>query len=108
MQESLQPLSEPLVALISTGFAGLCGALSYGLKVVEGKPFNFVEFVILTLISAFCGYGTFELLLWQGVPPQVSGSLAGVSGYMGTRLIRILTVAFQKKLGVTKEDINEQ
>lgn len=36
---------------ISGGFAALCGGLSYLLKVEEGKPFKFSEFILHVSIS---------------------------------------------------------
>ena len=81
-------------------FAGFCGSLSYFLKVEEGHPFRWTEFILHTTISAVCGLITFEIM-----PPQVAGALCGMSGWMGTRLLRILEIVIRKKLGVTKEEL---
>lgn len=100
-------LSEGAIALISGGFAGVCGALSYLLKIEEGKPFGMWEFLLHTTISAVFGLIAYELLTYQQFPPQVAGALCGVAGWGGTRLIRIFEVLLQKRLGITKEDLKQ-
>lgn len=88
-------------------FSGLCGSLSYLLKVTEGQKFSWLEFILHILISSMCGFFTYQILNFYGVPPQVAGALCGMAGWMGTRFLRIIEIAFRKKLGVTKEDMNK-
>lgn len=84
---------------IAGGFGGLCGFLSYLLKVEEGKPFKWSELALHTTISAVCGLAAFTLLdELAGFSPSVCGTFSGVAGWMGTRLIRIVEVRVEKKL----------
>lgn len=111
----LRQLSEEAILAICGGFAGVCGSLSYLLKVEEGKPFKWGEFALHTAISAAFGLITYELLSYEDFPPQVAGALCGVAGWGGTRLIRIFEIllpkiaaaVLRKKLGITKEDLKE-
>lgn len=98
-------LSELSVTAICGGFAAVCGALSYFLKVEEGHPFKWSEFLLHTAISAVCGLMAYELLSYWGMPPKVAGALCGMAGWMGTRLLRILEIAIRKRAGVTKEEL---
>ncbi len=98
-------LSEEAILGICSGFAGVCGALSYLLKVEEGKVFSWREFALHTTISAVFGLIAYELLSYENFPPQVAGALCGVAGWGGTRLIRIFEIVFRKRLGVEKEDL---
>lgn len=102
-----QQLSNLEIASICSVFAGFCGALSYSLKVEEGHKFKWREFFLHTLISAVFGLVAYELLDYYGMPPQVSGALCGMAGWMGTRLIRILEIVIQKRLGVTNEELRK-
>lgn len=81
-----------------TGFASLCGALNYLLGVVEGKRFSWPEFILHSMISAICGVITFELLSSYGVCHDAAGALCGLSGWMGTRFLRLLETYFSKKV----------
>lgn len=106
-------LSEEAILGICSGFAGVCGALSYLLKVEEGKPFDLKEFLLHTTISAVFGLITYELLSYEEFPPQVAGALCGMAGWGGTRLIRIIEILgpkivaaiITKKFGIDKEDL---
>lgn len=92
--------------LVMTGFfSGFCGWLSYLLKVQEGKPFVWAEFLLHGAISAVSGLVCFEVLVYQGFPAELCGSLAGVAGWGGTRAIRLAEVVIQKRLGVDREDL---
>lgn len=101
----LKSLPEGAIVAICGAFAGFCGSLSYLLKVEEGKPFSWREFALHTTISAVFGLIAYEILSYESFPPQVAGALCGVAGWGGTRLIRIFEVFFQKRLGVTKDDL---
>ena len=105
--QRFQQLNELQVAGICALFAGLCSSLSYLLKVEEGHPFKWREFALHITISSVFGLMTFEVLDYYGFPPQVAGALCGAAGWMGTRLIRILEIVVRKKLGVTKEELND-
>ena len=97
MMEKIQTL------LIVSGFAGLCGSLSYLQKVVEGKKFKWTELVLHGLISAMCGVITYQLLSAYGIGHEAAGALCGLSGWMGTRFMRILELLVTRKLGVESE-----
>lgn len=109
----LKNFSEAEILGICSGFAGVCGALSYLLKVEEGKKFEVREFLLHTTISAIFGLVAYEVLSYEGFPPQVAGALCGVAGWGGTRLIRIFEIllpkiaaaVLRKKLGIDKEDL---
>lgn len=98
-------ITETQALVASGGFAALCGWLSYLLKVQEGQKFLFKEFLLHGAISAVCGLISYELLSYEGFPPNFCGALAGMAGWGGTRVIRLLEVVLEKRLGVTKEDL---
>lgn len=89
----------------SGAFAAICGWLSYLLKVQEGKAFTWREFLLHGAISAVCGLISYEVLFYEGFPPQLCGALSGMAGWGGTRVIRLLEVVLQKRLGLDKEDL---
>lgn len=93
---------------MASGFGGICGWLSYLLKVEEGKKFFFKEFILHGAISAVCGLICFELLRFEGLPAELCGSLSGVAGWGGTRLIRLAEIVIRKRLGVAKEDLDKE
>lgn len=98
-------ITEAQALAASGGFAALCGWLSYLLKVQEGQRFSFKEFLLHGAISAVCGLISYELLSYEGFPPNLCGALAGMAGWGGTRLIRLLEIVLEKRLGVSKEDL---
>lgn len=89
----------------SGGFAAVCGWLNYLLSVQEGRPFSWREMILHCAISAMCGLISYELLAFEGFPPGVCGALSGMAGWGGTRVIRLLEVVLQKRLGLDKEDL---
>ena len=103
--QRFQHLTSLDIAGICGLFAGFCGSLSYFLKVEEGHPFKWSEFVLHTLISAVFGLMTYEILSYYGMPAQVSGALCGMAGWMGTRGARIVEIVIRKRVGVTKEEL---
>lgn len=90
---------------IAGSFAGLCGWLSYLLKVQEGKAFTWREFLLHGAISAVCGLISYEIFVYESLPPQLCGALSGLAGWGGTRVLRIIEVVITKLLGVSKEDL---
>lgn len=48
---------------------------------------------------------SYEVLFYEGFPPQLCGALSGMAGWGGTRVIRLLEVVLQKRLGLDKEDL---
>ena len=92
--------------LAATGsFATICGWLSYLLKVQEGKVFSWREFFLHGAISAMCGLISYEILAYEGFPPQLCGALSGLAGWGGTRVLRLIEIVVTKKAGVDKEDL---
>ena len=81
------------------------GAISYALKVQEGKPSRWHEFLLHCGISAFAGWVVYQFSVFAGLPAGVAGAVCGVSGWMGTRAIRIVEVMIRKRAGVDKEDL---
>lgn len=92
----------------SGAFAAICGWLNYLLTVQEGRPFSFKEFLLHGLISAICGLICYEVMSYEGFPPNLCGALSGMAGWGGTRLIRLLEIVLEKRLGVTKEDLDKE
>ena len=90
---------------IAGSVAGLCGWLSYLLKVQEGKAFTWREFLLHGAISAVCGLISYEIFVYESLPPQLCGALSGLAGWGGTRVLRIIEVVITKRLGVSKEDL---
>ena len=90
---------------IAGSFAGLCGWLSYLLKVQEGKAFTWREFLLHGAISAVCGLISYEIFVYESLPPQLCGALSGLAGWGGTRVLRIIEVVIKTRLGVSKEDL---
>ena len=96
-------------ALAASGtFASICGWLNYLLTVQEGKVFSWREFLLHGAISAVCGLISYEVLFYVFFPPQLCGALSGMAGWGGTRLIRLLEIVLEKRLGVTKEDLDKE
>mgnify|MGYP002614682757 FL=1 len=98
-------LSDGQILAAASGFAAICGWLSYLLKVQEGKAFLWREFFLHGAISAVCGLISYEILAYEGFPPQLCGALSGLAGWGGTRAIRLAWLLITKRLGVSKEDL---
>lgn len=64
-------LSDGQILAAATGFAAICGWLSYLLKVQEGKAFTWREFLLHGAISAVCGLISYEVLFYGRVPAAV-------------------------------------
>ena len=75
---------------IASGFAGLCGALSYSLGVREGKPFSWVDLGLNVVVSAVCGLIVFEILEYEGFLPELAGALCGIAGFIGVTLVKFV------------------
>ena len=103
--ESFDELSKVDTAAICTGIGAMGGALSYALKVEEGKPFRWTEFLFHCGISAFSGFIMYEFASYAGLPAGVAGAVCGVAGWAGTRMMRICEIVVRKKLGITREDM---
>lgn len=101
-------LSDGQILSAAGSFAAICGWLNYLLNVQEGKMFSWREFFLHGAISAMAGLISYELLAFNGLPPQVCGALSGLAGWSGTRLMRLVEIVIQKKLGVSKEDLNDK
>ena len=101
-------ITETQALAASGGFAAICGWLSYLLKVQEGKEYSFREFLLHGAISAVCGLICYEVMSYEGFPPNMCGALSGMAGWGGTRLIRLVEITFAKRVGVTKEELNDK
>ena len=87
--QDLAQLSRAEIAGICAAFGAVGGFLNYWVKVTEGRNFSWREVVVYTATSAFSGFMAYELLDYMGFPPGVCAALCGMSGWMGTRLLRI-------------------
>lgn len=96
MQEFFRDLTHNYLVM-GGGFAGLCGALSYLLKVEEGKEFKWHEFLLHTAISMVAGLIAFEIFTYHGFPPELSGALSGTAGWAGTRIVRIIEILLERR-----------
>lgn len=105
MPDLFKNLSHEGFLLLGGGFAGLCGSLSYLLKVEEGKPFKWSEFLLHLAISAAFGVIAFEIMTFEHIPDEVAAGICGMSGWMGTRIARIIEIVIRKKLGISKQDM---
>ena len=104
MQE-LSEMGRIHIAEVCASFGAVGGFLNYWLKVVEGHPFSIREVVVYTATSAFSGFITYECLDYLGLPPGLCAALCGMSGWMGTRLMRIVeAVIKQKAMGKESKD----
>lgn len=97
-------ISEAQPVLASCSFACICGWLSYLLTVQEGRVFKWTEFFLHGAISAVCGYISYEVLSYEEYPPQLCGALSGLAGWGGTRMLKLIEIAFHKHMGVSKEE----
>lgn len=106
MPENLKAMSDLGMAGSAVGVAGLGGFLHYLLKVKEGVPFKWYELVLHSAISAFAGYLCYEFLVFEGAEQHLIGCLCGMSGWFGTRALRIAEVFIaRKKLGVDPSEM---
>lgn len=101
----LKELSHGDFLVLGGGFAGFCGSISYMLKVVEGKKFGWVEFIIHIASSIIFGILAFELCSYLGVNDEYCGAMSGMAGWLGTRVARIFEILIYKKLGINKSDL---
>lgn len=88
-----------------TGFASICGALHYWLRVEEGLSFKWSFFILHCLISGMCGVITYQVLAFYGISHGMAGAMCGLSGWMGTSILRYAEIAVRKRMGVNKEDL---
>lgn len=88
-------------SLIAVAFASV-GGLLYFLSNLDGeKPFNMKACLIQVAVSAFSGLIAYICVInFAGVSPDVGGAFSGVAGWLGTRLLKIVELAFRKKMGV--------
>ena len=105
MPELFKEISSNNYLLMGGGFSGLCGSLSYMLKVQEGKPFKWSEFFIHTVASGTFGLMAYELLSYEGFSAEFSAIMCGMAGWMGTRVAHIEEILIRRKLGLSKEDM---
>lgn len=107
MPDFIKGLSHTDALLVSGGFAGVCGSVSYLLKITEEKPFSWREFLLHVFASALFGLMAFEFASFEGMPNGMAGAIAGMAGWMGTRVARIAEVLLRKKTGLTKDDMKD-
>lgn len=105
MPDFLKNLSHSEYLMVGSGFATVCGSLSYLLKVEEGKPFKWREFLIHMATSAVFGVIAFEIMTFEHIPDEVAAGICGMSGWMGTRIARIIEIVIRKKFGLTENDL---
>ena len=94
MPDSLNHIQQVGVA---SGFAGLCGGMSYALRVREGKPFSWADLLLNVSVSAVCGFIAFEILEYEGFVPELAGALCGIAGFVGTTLVKFIQTFTQAK-----------
>lgn len=108
MPERAKYMSDLFFVLSSGILAAIGGSLNYITNVIQGHKFSWAEFVVHTLTSAFFGFVAYEFFSFEGVPPQFSAALSGMTGYYGTRISRIVEiVVLKKKLGIDPKEVQE-
>lgn len=105
MPDIVKNLTHTDYLIVSGGFAGVAGGVSYLLKSVEGKPFKWSEFFIHVLASMIFGVIAFEFAHFEGIPDEFCGAIAGCAGWLGTRIARIAEVLLLKRLGLQRKDL---
>lgn len=100
----LTQLTRLELAEVCAAVGAVGGALNYWLKTVEGKPFIWKELMMHVATSAFSGWIAYEIFDYMGLPPGLSAALCGLSGWMGTRLLRIVEAVLKAKAGVDKSN----
>ena len=109
MPERAKYMSDLFFVLSSGLLAAVGGSLNYVTKVVEGHRFSWAEFIVHTLTAAFFGFVAYEFFSFEGIPPQFSAALSGMTGYYGTRISRIVEIiVLKKKLGIDPKDVDLQ
>lgn len=115
MPDLLKNLSHTDYLIVSGGFAGLAGSVSYWLKVTEGKPFKWSEFLVHVAVSMIFGLLAFEFGSYEGLPDEFCGAIAGSAGWAGTRIARIIEIVLPKIInaivlkffGLSKKDLEQ-
>ena len=74
-------LNEFQMFAIAGSFAGLCGWLSYPAEGTGRKGFHVAEFLLHGAISAVCGLISYEIFVYESLPPQLCGALSGLAGW---------------------------
>lgn len=109
MQEHFQPpLSEIFVGVVCTGFAMVCGWLKYLTEVQAGEPFSWGSFLLKGLTSAAFGAMVWGLSSVYALPGEAVGAVCGLCGWLGTGVVALAKAVVMKRLGLTKEDIEEK
>ena len=111
----LKDLSHGDFILISGGFAGICGSISYFLNVQEGKVFKCSEFLIHIAVSIIFGVLAFELCSYLGIQDEYCGAMSGMAGFLGVNIAKIIQIVFPKVFnalilkyfGLSKKDLEE-
>ena len=60
-------------------------------------------FVLHISFSALFGAIAFEIMYQEGIPFHWAGAICGMSGWLGTRVIRIAQIILAKKFGLNQE-----
>ena len=102
--QSLTELGRVEIAEVCASVGAIGGFLNYWLKVCEGKTFSWKELAMHLSTSAFTGWMVYEILDYIGLPPGVCAALCGMSGWMGTRLLRIAEIIVKTKAGAEKQN----
>ena len=100
-------LSDGQILAAAGGFATILRlAFGPGLKVQEGKAFTLAERIFAPWSDQCCMWADqLRGAFYEGFPPQLCGALSGMAGWGGTRVIRLLEVVLQKRLGLDEEDL---
>lgn len=77
------------------------------LKVYEGKRFTWGEFLLHLLVSGVAGVIAYQLLHYLDTPADLTSALCGISGWMGTRMMRIFELLFLRRIGVDSSVLND-
>ena len=91
MIPSKDPNNLSLIAYLAFGFLSMWGGISAYLLVIQqsGRQFRWGEAFIQIVVSGFAGTLSMLFCWYINAPMALSGFIAGISGFMGTKAIEL-------------------
>ena len=88
---SKDPNNLSLIAHLAFGFLSMWGGISAYLLVIQqsGRQFRWGEAFIQIVVSGFAGTLSMLFCWYINAPLPLSGFLAGMSGFMGTKALEL-------------------
>lgn len=82
------------------------GLVSYLKRVVEGKKWSLIDFIVCLLTSAFVGLTMFFICICLGIGEAGASAAAGIAGHFSREALRLFKSLLQRLVG-RLEDRNE-